>query len=208
MHESSFIFPTCCNASPSSRFHVHYIFSIFFMLQKQNGAEQEAEMQQPDKKSPLKCPRCESTNTKFCYYNNYSRLQPRHFCRACRRHWTAGGTLRDVPFGGGRKYTKRRKISQNSFITPDTVTSTTTSESFTDTNNAFPFGEPRFLPAHLPPLEYSIGSVFNEIRISTELAFVGSSYDIVNLYNEGVGPAWQLPDISTAAYWDEINDLI
>ncbi|KAI5016733.1 hypothetical protein ZWY2020_006584 [Hordeum vulgare] len=52
---------------------------------------------------PRQCPRCRSANTKFCYYNNYSRKQPRYFCRACRRHWTEGGTLRDVPVGGGRK---------------------------------------------------------------------------------------------------------
>ncbi|KAL0905095.1 hypothetical protein M5K25_027271 [Dendrobium thyrsiflorum] len=61
--------------------------------------------------APLRmCPRCESTNTKFCYYNNYSRSQPRHFCRACRRHWTEGGTLRNIPVGGRRK-NKRRKIT-------------------------------------------------------------------------------------------------
>jgi transposase-like protein len=42
----------------------------------------------------LKCPRCDSTNTKFCYFNNYSLTQPRHFCHACRRYWTRGGALR------------------------------------------------------------------------------------------------------------------
>ncbi|KAL6883539.1 hypothetical protein ACP4OV_010953 [Aristida adscensionis] len=52
---------------------------------------------------PRQCPRCGSANTKFCYYNNYSRTQPRYLCKACRRHWTEGGTLRDVPVGGGRK---------------------------------------------------------------------------------------------------------
>ncbi|KAF8722559.1 hypothetical protein HU200_022390 [Digitaria exilis] len=52
---------------------------------------------------PRQCPRCQSGNTKFCYYNNYSRAQPRYLCKACRRHWTEGGTLRDVPVGGGRK---------------------------------------------------------------------------------------------------------
>ncbi|CAK8541023.1 unnamed protein product [Lathyrus sativus] len=57
-----------------------------------------------------KCPRCESTNTKFCYYNNYSLSQPRHFCKACRRYWTRGGALRSVPVGGGcRKNNKRSK---------------------------------------------------------------------------------------------------
>ncbi|PPR95754.1 hypothetical protein GOBAR_AA24909 [Gossypium barbadense] len=36
----------------------------------------------------LNCPRCNSTNTKFCYYNNYSLTQPRYFCKTCRRYWT------------------------------------------------------------------------------------------------------------------------
>ncbi|XP_062202839.1 dof zinc finger protein 3-like isoform X2 [Phragmites australis] len=55
----------------------------------------------------LKCPRCESTNTKFCYYNNNSILQPRYFCKACRRYWTQGGSLRNVPVGGGCRKSKR-----------------------------------------------------------------------------------------------------
>ncbi|CAA6661754.1 unnamed protein product [Spirodela intermedia] len=57
----------------------------------------------------LKCPRCESTNTKFCYFNNYSLSQPRHFCKTCRRYWTRGGALRNVPVGGGCRRNKRSK---------------------------------------------------------------------------------------------------
>ncbi|PUZ51992.1 hypothetical protein GQ55_6G234700 [Panicum hallii var. hallii] len=49
------------------------------------------------------CPRCESRDTKFCYYNNYNTSQPRHFCKGCRRYWTKGGTLRNVPIGGGTR---------------------------------------------------------------------------------------------------------
>jgi len=49
------------------------------------------------------CPRCDSPNTKFCYYNNYNTSQPRHFCKGCRRYWTKGGTLRNVPVGGGTR---------------------------------------------------------------------------------------------------------
>ncbi|XP_074265554.1 uncharacterized protein LOC141587993 [Silene latifolia] len=65
--------------------------------------------QQPEK---LPCPRCESTNTKFCYYNNYNLSQPRYFCKSCRRYWTRGGTLRNVPVGGGtRKNSKRPRAS-------------------------------------------------------------------------------------------------
>nr|XP_043621590.1 dof zinc finger protein DOF2.4-like [Erigeron canadensis] len=57
----------------------------------------------------LNCPRCDSTNTKFCYYNNYSLTQPRHFCKTCRRYWTQGGALRNVPVGGGCRRNNKRK---------------------------------------------------------------------------------------------------
>ncbi|KAL3700058.1 hypothetical protein R1sor_018080 [Riccia sorocarpa] len=52
------------------------------------------------------CPRCHSLETKFCYYNNYNVNQPRHFCKHCQRYWTAGGTLRNVPVGAGRRKNK------------------------------------------------------------------------------------------------------
>ncbi|KAL1565915.1 dof zinc finger protein DOF2.4-like [Salvia divinorum] len=66
-----------------------------------------ANVPMPD--SSMKCPRCESTNTKFCYFNNYSLSQPRHFCKTCRRYWTRGGALRNVPVGGGCRRNKRSK---------------------------------------------------------------------------------------------------
>ncbi|XP_050230334.1 dof zinc finger protein DOF3.5 [Mercurialis annua] len=55
------------------------------------------------------CPRCGSSNTKFCYYNNYSLTQPRYFCKGCRRYWTKGGSLRNVPVGGGCRKNRRGK---------------------------------------------------------------------------------------------------
>lgn len=78
------------------------------------GQEPPQQQQQP----PLKCPRCDSSNTKFCYYNNYSLSQPRHFCKACKRYWTRGGTLRNVPVGGGCRKNKRvkRPASANNSI--------------------------------------------------------------------------------------------
>ncbi|XP_031480489.2 dof zinc finger protein DOF1.2-like isoform X1 [Nymphaea colorata] len=60
------------------------------------------------------CPRCESTNTKFCYYNNYSLTQPRYFCKTCRRYWTKGGSLRNVPVGGGCRKNRRGKSTRGS----------------------------------------------------------------------------------------------
>ncbi|XP_054814173.1 dof zinc finger protein DOF3.6-like [Prosopis cineraria] len=67
----------------------------------------------PPPEAALKCPRCESTNTKFCYFNNYSLSQPRHFCKTCRRYWTRGGALRNVPVGGGCRRNKKSKRSRS-----------------------------------------------------------------------------------------------
>ncbi|KAK7291630.1 hypothetical protein RIF29_06934 [Crotalaria pallida] len=65
----------------------------------------------PPQDQALKCPRCDSTHTKFCYYNNYSLTQPRYFCKTCRRYWTKGGTLRNIPVGGGCR--KNKKVSNS-----------------------------------------------------------------------------------------------
>ncbi|AEE30737.2 Dof zinc finger protein DOF1.3 [Arabidopsis thaliana] len=66
--------------------------------------EKTTELKKPDKILP--CPRCNSADTKFCYYNNYNVNQPRHFCRKCQRYWTAGGSMRIVPVGSGRRKNK------------------------------------------------------------------------------------------------------
>ncbi|XP_020408786.1 dof zinc finger protein 2-like isoform X1 [Zea mays] len=75
------------------------------------GPERRA---RPQKEKALNCPRCNSTNTKFCYYNNYSLQQPRYFCKTCRRYWTEGGSLRNVPVGGGSRKNKRSSSAVSS----------------------------------------------------------------------------------------------
>ncbi|EEF43413.1 dof zinc finger protein DOF4.6 [Ricinus communis] len=70
----------------------------------------------PQKEQALNCPRCNSTNTKFCYYNNYSLTQPRYFCKTCRRYWTEGGSLRNIPVGGGSRKNKRSSSSSSSSL--------------------------------------------------------------------------------------------
>jgi Dof domain, zinc finger len=80
--------------------------------------------------APVKCPRCESTNTKFCYYNNYNLSQPRHFCKSCRRYWTRGGLLRNVPVGGGTRKSKSKsksKSKQSAKSSPSHASSTSSS---------------------------------------------------------------------------------
>ncbi|XP_019162068.1 PREDICTED: dof zinc finger protein DOF1.4-like isoform X2 [Ipomoea nil] len=110
-------------------------------------------MEKPiSQEQPLKCPRCDSSNTKFCYYNNYSLSQPRHFCKACKRYWTRGGTLRNVPVGGGcRKNNKRIRRSSaasaaSSSSSPaaiDVVSSSSTSPAVSSA--------PLQIPAPTPP---------------------------------------------------------
>ncbi|XP_027342414.1 dof zinc finger protein DOF2.1-like [Abrus precatorius] len=84
---------------------------------------QQERKPRPHPEQALKCPRCDSTNTKFCYYNNYSLSQPRYFCKSCRRYWTKGGTLRNVPVGGGCRKNKRSssssKRAQDQTFTPN-----------------------------------------------------------------------------------------
>ncbi|XVE83764.1 hypothetical protein DITRI_Ditri16bG0112800 [Diplodiscus trichospermus] len=72
--------------------------------QSETSNPQEKTLKKPDKILP--CPRCNSMDTKFCYYNNYNVNQPRHFCKNCQRYWTAGGTIRNVPVGAGRRKNK------------------------------------------------------------------------------------------------------
>eukprot|EP00250_Pteridium_aquilinum_P008024 c17607_g1_i1 orf=702-2429(+) len=73
----------------------------------------------PDKLIP--CPRCRSLDTKFCYFNNYNVNQPRHFCRKCQRYWTAGGMLRNVPVGAGRRKHKHSTLHQKHVVVSDAM---------------------------------------------------------------------------------------
>ncbi|XP_060212662.1 dof zinc finger protein DOF3.6 [Lycium barbarum] len=123
-----------------------------------------AKVTQPE--SALKCPRCESTNTKFCYFNNYNLSQPRHFCKTCRRYWTRGGALRNVPVGGGCRRNNKRSSkrstrskspirSERSRNGPNIITCNST----TITN-----------PSHLPPP-------------STHLSFLSTPFHNFNHFN-------------------------
>ncbi|PSS07921.1 Cyclic dof factor like [Actinidia chinensis var. chinensis] len=77
----------------------------------------EKPLKKPDKIIP--CPRCNSMDTKFCYYNNYNINQPRHFCKSCQRYWTAGGNMRNVPVGAGRRKNKNAPSDCRHIIIPD-----------------------------------------------------------------------------------------
>ncbi|XP_038990362.1 dof zinc finger protein DOF5.6 isoform X2 [Phoenix dactylifera] len=117
----------------------------------------------PQQDQALKCPRCDSTHTKFCYYNNYSLSQPRYFCKTCRRYWTKGGSLRNVPVGGGCRKNKRSGAKKPSEQPPHPVSSFQNGtdlhlsfsgvqfphlDSLTDTPRSLNFMECRYNPMH------------------------------------------------------------
>ncbi|KAK9117161.1 hypothetical protein Sjap_016108 [Stephania japonica] len=110
----------------------------------------------------IKCPRCDSTHTKFCYYNNYSLSQPRYFCKTCRRYWTKGGSLRNIPVGGGcRKNTKRSSSSSTTTTSGVKRSSTTTTSTDLHLSTTFPevLQMPHFCTTLLGDHQNDIGGI-------------------------------------------------
>jgi len=154
----------------------------------------------PLPEAALNCPRCDSTNTKFCYFNNYSLTQPRHFCKTCRRYWTRGGSLRNVPVGGGFRRNKRSKSRSKSTVVVSTDNTTSTSSltsrpSYSNPSKFHSYGQiPEFnsnLPI-LPPLQSlgdynssNTGLDFGGTQISNMISGMSSSGGILD--------AWRIP---------------
>ncbi|KAJ0983924.1 hypothetical protein J5N97_002280 [Dioscorea zingiberensis] len=114
--------------------------------QQQQQQQQQEKKPRPQQEQALKCPRCDSINTKFCYYNNYSLSQPRYFCKGCRRYWTQGGSLRNVPVGGGCRKNKRSSSSSSS-----SSTSSSSSSSPSSSNSSSKMRNNMPVPLLLPP---------------------------------------------------------
>ncbi|CAI8608800.1 unnamed protein product [Vicia faba] len=115
--------------------------------QENSSSESKKPDQQQQQRVVVKCPRCDSSNTKFCYYNNYSLTQPRHFCKTCRRYWTNGGSLRNVPIGGGCR--KKQKL-KNSSLTSSSSSSPLSSISKYSSSPSLDFHLGGLLPLPLP----------------------------------------------------------
>ncbi|KAF3331638.1 dof zinc finger protein DOF5.1 isoform X1 [Carex littledalei] len=122
-------------------------------------SERARQARLPQPEQALKCPRCESTNTKFCYYNNYSLTQPRHFCKTCRRYWTRGGALRNVPVGGGCRRNKRSKSTSSANKSSSSSVTSVSSASATTTISAIPSTRLPFLGALNPMLDYGAPNI-------------------------------------------------
>nr|VDD49051.1 unnamed protein product [Brassica oleracea] len=95
-----------------------------------------------EKPPPRVCPRCSSDNTKFCFYNNYRVTQPRYNCRNCRRFWTHGGALRDVPIGGRARKIKRIDQPSVSQVVPDEIQQVNHHQPFSHVQETTQFLEP------------------------------------------------------------------
>ena len=119
-----------------------------------SGGRKAGALRPPDQ--VLKCPRCDSPNTKFCYYNNYSLTQPRHFCKTCRRYWTKGGALRNVPIGGGCR--KNKKMKSSSRLSGDSK----------DVGASSDMGGLKFFHGLSPAMDFQLGGLpFPRIHSST-----------------------------------------
>ncbi|XP_039062626.1 dof zinc finger protein DOF3.7-like isoform X2 [Hibiscus syriacus] len=127
----------------------------------------------------LNCPRCNSTNTKFCYYNNYSLTQPRYFCKTCRRYWTEGGSLRNVPVGGGSRKNKRS-------TTISTSSSSSTSAKVPDLN---PTSFPHFLSSQNPKAAAYKGQDLNLTFPAMEETHHGSGLSHYNDHQNYYSPS-------------------
>ncbi|THU60578.1 hypothetical protein C4D60_Mb07t14260 [Musa balbisiana] len=141
-----------------------------------------AKVAQPEQ--ALKCPRCDSTNTKFCYFNNYSLSQPRHFCKACRRYWTRGGALRNVPVGGGCRRNRRTKSIGSASSKPSVASATRQGGGATMTSLAL---QPP------PPLVTSLHPVpdFRTSNLALSYQVSGTSIDAV----EDLRLSWQIQQL-------------
>ncbi|WOL00094.1 dof zinc finger protein DOF4.6-like isoform X2 [Canna indica] len=167
----------------------------------------------PQKEQALNCPRCNSTNTKFCYYNNYSLTQPRYFCKTCRRYWTEGGSLRNVPVGGGSRKNKRSPLSTDAAATSPTTaaaSTTTAASTMASASKKLPadlIPTPKFhdghdlnlgFPAHpagLPEFT-AFPNLESNSRTSTSAL---SAMELLRSTARGIGPfvPMQLPDYPT-----------
>ncbi|KAL6585109.1 hypothetical protein OROMI_004398 [Orobanche minor] len=131
-------------------------------LYSQIGAQQVQQPQFPEQEH-LKCPRCDSPNTKFCYYNNYNLSQPRHYCKGCRRYWTKGGTLRNIPVGGGSRKNAKRSSSTSSSLSASAGTASTAASK---------------RPASAPPSDsMNGGSKSNEGEVSDKMPLRADNFE-------------------------------
>lgn len=136
------------------------------------------------------CPRCGCSNTKFCYYNNYSLTQPRYFCKGCRRYWTKGGSLRNVPVGGGCR--KNRRGSRSLRLSTNTTAANGSNNAHSGTTGHNSYG----ISNSLAPESTSSGVSNQDAPPRIDLAVVYANFLNQKPYSKSSGGSdHQLPEL-------------
>ncbi|XP_020412797.1 cyclic dof factor 2 [Prunus persica] len=126
----------------------------------------------PDKVLP--CPRCNSLKTKFYCFNNYSVYQPRHFCKSCRRYWTAGGTIRNLPLGTRRHRNKHSSSQYHQVVGEPSAVPVTQG----DTLNFV--GQQHLSPVQLPAFPKPVNGMREVLNSGTDTVLVESIATALN----------------------------
>ncbi|KAF3500392.1 hypothetical protein F2Q69_00040062 [Brassica cretica] len=153
----------------------------------------------PPHDHPQKCPRCESTHTKFCYYNNYSLSQPRYFCKTCRRYWTKGGTLRNIPVGGGCRKNKKPSSSNSpsskkpsNIVTTDLMALAHSHQNYQNASLGFPhFGGNGMMGSYTAPDHSNVGYLESKYggllsQSPRPIDFLDSKFDLMGVNNNNL----------------------
>ncbi|MQM13170.1 hypothetical protein Taro_046092 [Colocasia esculenta] len=169
---------------------------------------------QEEHQQQLRCPRCDSTNTKFCYYNNYNLSQPRHFCRDCRRYWTRGGALRNVPVGGGTRKSSKRGASSSSSPSSSSSTSPSKRSNTLSSSPPPPAAVAPAAPLSTPPLQMSTTDHVSALRLTSAVFSTPGATDLgrpigdrpsVELQTLGAGGKAGAPPPRTPAHDDIVK---
>ncbi|KAF6165551.1 hypothetical protein GIB67_006441 [Kingdonia uniflora] len=145
------------------------------------GARKPTLLKPPEQ--TLNCPRCESPNTKFCYYNNYSLSQPRYFCKTCRRYWTKGGALRNVPIGGGCR--KNKKSKSSSRLSSDDSSKGGDSSTSSDIAAGF-----KFFHGLSPAMELQLGRLPFSSRVLSSSTYDNDQFHVPSNTSAALAPSF------------------
>lgn len=153
-------------------------------------------------------------NTKFCYYNNYNKSQPRHFCKSCKRHWTKGGTLRNVPVGGCRKNRRLRKLTTTAAaaaVIPTISSNNLDSQSF---NSGFAVDssllisqnqDPHFFSARFSSIEENPSPISTTFGLPHAFEYSGESETTEDIAISSMNHPYQVPTgssvVDMSSYW-------
>lgn len=152
---------------------------------KNDAGGEEKVLRKPNKVLP--CPRCNSLETKFCYFNNYNVNQPRHFCKNCQRYWTAGGTIRSVPVGAGRRKNKHSSSPYHQVVEPSNELLVTRTDILSSISNQNPSC------VELPATSGLVEGMGEALEFSKDVLLCESMTTVLNLKDQqkivGIGPS-------------------